>query len=158
MQGWSLNTLYGFGFKIFGKIARVLFTAIGEHLRDYVSISKNTDLRFLRTGKYPVLRGNCVMLTPNQCLFFTTGFTSRIRTYPGFRVPRPLLITHNGDSEMRLICSEILGLTKLDWNTTAFAKQMPITLGFAKSVAKVFSEMPAEMKMEELEDHYRFYM
>jgi len=129
--------------------------AIGDLQKDYVTVSKNTDLRFLRTGKYPVLRGTTILLTPNQCLLFTTGYTPRIRTYPGFRVPRPLLVTYHGDSEISLISSEIMGLTKLDWNTTAFSKQLPITLGFAQSVGKVLSELPTNI---ELKDHYRFYM
>jgi len=130
--------------------------AIGDLKKDYVTISKNTDLRFLRTGKYPVLRGTMILLTPNQCLLYTSGYIPRIRTYPGLRVPRPLLITHEGDSEIKLICSEILGLTKLDWNTTVFSKQLPITLGFAQSVGKVLSEIPPDIT--ELKDHYRFYM
>ena len=130
--------------------------AIGNLKKDYVAISKDTDLRFLRTGKYPILRGTMIQLMTNQCLLYTTGYIPRIRTYPGHRVPRPLLITHYGDSEIKVICSEILGLTKLDWNTTAFSKQIPITLGFAQSVGKVLSEIPPEIS--ELRDHYRFYM
>jgi len=129
--------------------------AIGKLPKDYVTISKNVDLRFLRTGKYPVLRGTVISLTSDQHLLFTTGYTPRIRTYPGLRVPRPLLITHHGDSEIKVICSEILGLTKLNWNTTAFSTQLPITLEFAQRVGKVLSELPADIK---LQDHYRFYM
>jgi len=130
--------------------------AINDLRKDYVAISKDTDLRFLRTGKYPILRGTIIQLTPNQCLLYTTGYISRIRTYPGHRIPRPLLITHYGDSEIKVVCSEILGLTKLDWNTTAFSIQIPITVGFAKSVGKVLSEIPPDIT--ELKDHYRFYM
>jgi hypothetical protein len=129
--------------------------AIEKMAKDYVTISKNVDLRFLRTGKYPVLRGTVVSLTPDQHLLYTTGFIPRVRTYPGHRIPRPLLITHHGDSEIRLICSEILGLTKLNWNTTAFSTQLPITLEFAQRVGKVLSELFADT---ELQDHYRFYM
>lgn len=129
--------------------------AIGELPRDYVTVSKNVDFRFLRTGKYPVLRGTVISLTTNQFLLYATGFTPRIRTYPGLRIPRPLLITHHGDSEIKLICSEILGLTKLNWNTTAFSTQLPITLEFAQRVGKVLSELPPDIK---LQDHYRFYM
>jgi len=129
--------------------------AIGQIPRDYVAISKNTDFRFLRTGKYPVLRGTLITLSQNEHLLYSTGYTPRIRTYPGLRIPRPLLIRHSGDSEIKLICSEILGLTKLNWNTTAFSTQLPITLEFAKRVGKVLSEIPSNIK---LQDHYRFYM
>jgi len=130
--------------------------AIGDLRKDYVAISRDTDLRFLRTGKYPVLRGTMISLTQHQYLLYTSGYIPGIRTYPGFRVPRPLLITHYGDSEIKVICSEILGLTKLDWNTTVFSKQLPITLGFAQSVGKALSEIPPDIK--ELKDRYRFYM
>jgi hypothetical protein len=130
--------------------------ALGNLKRDYVGISRNTDLRILRTGKYAVLRGTLVLLSPNECLLYTSGYIPRIRTYPGHRVPRPLLITHFGDSEITFVCSEILGLTKLNWNTTAFSKQLPITIEFAQSVGKVLSEIPSSIK--ELKDHYRFYM
>ena len=129
--------------------------AIGQIPRDYVAISKNTDFRFLRTGKYPVLRGTLITLSSTEHLLYTTGYTPRVRTYPCHRIPRPLIIRHSGDSEIKLICSEILGLTKLNWNTTAFSTQLPITLEFARRVGKVLSEIPPEIK---LKDHYRFYM
>jgi hypothetical protein len=129
--------------------------AVGKSKKDFVTISKDTNFRLLRTGNYPVLRGTVIGLTPHQCLLYTTGYTPRIRTYPGMRVPNPLLITHHGDSEIKVICSEILGLTKLNWNTTVFSKQLPITLEFAKSVGKVLSEIPSDIK---LKDHYRYYM
>jgi hypothetical protein len=142
---------------LFSEEERIGFDqASGSLLKDYVAISENSDLRFLRTGKYPVLRGTLIALTPIQYLLYTTGFIPRVRTYPGLRIPKPLLITYNGDSEIELICSEILGLTKLNWNTTAFSTQLPITLEFAHRVGKVLSEIPPDVK--KLQDHYRFYM
>ena len=103
-----------------------------------------------------MLRGTVICLSLNQYLLYTTGFTPRVRTYPGLRVPRPLLVRHYGrDSEIDLICSEILGLTKLNWNTTAFSTQLPITLEFAQRVGRILSEVPQGIK---LQDHYRFYM
>jgi hypothetical protein len=130
--------------------------AIGNLKKDYVSVSKKTNLRFLRTGKYPVLRGTIASLAPNQCLLYTSGYTPRIRTYPGHRVPKPLLLNHDGDSELDFVCKEILGLTKLNWNTTTFSKQLPITIEFAQSVGKILSELPREITS--LKDHYKFYM
>ena len=83
-----------------------------------------------------------------------------MRTYPGSRVPEPLLITRIGDSELFEVCKEIVGLTKLNWNTTAFATVLPITLAFAKKVGAVLSELdPNELDPTKgLPDHYRFYM
>lgn len=84
---------------------------------------------------------------------FTKGY--RLRTYPGSRIPDPLLITVTGDSELTEICREIMGLAKLNWNTTAFGTVMPITLGFAKRVGKILSELEQEQPAE---SDYRFYM
>jgi len=122
---------------------------------DFVSIKTERDFKFLRTGKYPVLRGTAISLTKNECLLYATGYTPRIRTYPGHRIPLPLHIIHNGESEINTICKEILGLTKLNWNTTQFSTQYPITLEFAMRVGQVLSELPEEWEMK---NHYRYYM
>jgi hypothetical protein len=130
-------------------------TAIGKLSRDFVTVSPYHDFRFVRSGQYPVLRGTIVHLTDNKCLLFTSGYIPRVRTYPGHRIPKPLLITHYGDSEMKEVCKEIMGLTKLNWNTTAFSTYFPITLEFSQKVGKVLSELP-EGRL--LQNHYRFYM
>jgi len=129
--------------------------AIGPRSRDYITISRRCDYRFLRTGKYPALRGTMIHLSGDKCVLYTSGYIPRVRTYPGSRVPEPLLITRAGDSEFNEICKEIMGLTKLNWNTTAFATVLPITLEFSKRVGRVLSELDRDAPIQ---DHYRFYM
>lgn len=129
--------------------------AIPETPRDFVSLRKEYELKFLRTGDYPILRGTVIQISDNEYLLYTAGYIPRLRTYPGHRIPIPLRIKNIGDSEISLICSEILGLTKLNWNTTQFSTQNPITLEFAKRVGDVLSELPNNIEMR---NHYRFYM
>jgi hypothetical protein len=129
--------------------------AVGSRARVYVTVSRDNDIRYLRTGKYPVLRGTMIDLGQGLCLLYTSGYTPRLRTYPGPRIPDPLLVRKSGDSELSEVCKEIMGLTKLNWNTTAFGTAMPITLQFARSVGKVLSELEQE---EPPESDYRFYM
>lgn len=129
--------------------------AIGPLTRDLVTISSQHSFRFVRDGQYPVLRGTMIRVSQDQCLLYTTGYIPRIRTYPGHRIPNPLFITHRGDSELTEVCKEIMGLTKLNWNTAAFATFFPITLEFAQRVGRVLSEMPED---KPLQNHYRFYM
>ena len=129
--------------------------AIGTIPVDYIAIRPWSRFRFLRSGKYPVLRGTLVTLTPNDYLIFTHGYSPRLRSYPGHRVPSPLLVQHRGDTERELICREILGLTKLDWNTTSFNKKMPITLAFANRVGLILAEFPEDKKIR---SHYKYYM
>lgn len=129
--------------------------AIGNVPADFVAIGRWTPVRFLRVGDYPVVRGTSIQLTSREYLLFTGGYTPRLRTYPGHRIPEPLHIVHEGDSDARLVCSEILGLTKLNWNTTSFSTYRPITLEFASRVGSILSELPEDAPVQ---DHYRFYM
>jgi len=128
---------------------------IGNSTKDFVTIKTDIGINFLRMGKYPVLRGTMIDLGKREFLLYSSGFSPRLRTYSGFRVPIPLHIIHNGESSRKEIASEILGLTKLNWNTTSFSTSMPITLAFAEGVGQILSELPSERKVQH---HYRFYM
>ncbi len=123
--------------------------------KDFVTISQTKGIKFMRNGKYPVLRGTLITLTESQHILFSSGYTPRIRTYPGHSIPHPLFITHMGDSEISEICEEILGLTKLNWNTTAFSTFLPITLEFSSRVGDILSEIDPNAR---LQHHYKFYM
>ena len=129
--------------------------AIRETPYDLVSISSDAPFRMLRLGEYPVLRGTAIGISDGSFLMYTTGYVPRIRTYPGRRVPSPLLVTHSGVSDRERIARELLGLTKLNWNTTVFSTRLPITLEFARQVGKVLSELGSGVPVQ---DHYRFYM
>lgn len=130
-------------------------SAIGDRAYDLVSFHEDDPIRFLRYGDFPVLRGTLITLAKGEHILYTSGYIPRIRTYPGVRVPEPLHLRHDGASQAHTVAQEILGLTKLNWNTTSFATRRPITLEFAKQVGKVLSEMEPGA---EVQDHYRFYM
>lgn len=113
-------------------------------------------IRFFRKGTEPVLRGTMVPLSNANTLLFTRGFVPYLEQYPGMRVPRPIeIVEHYGDSSMSLVCGEILALSKLDWNTAAFASKDPITTAFASDVGHILSELPSGV---EPRTQYRFYM
>ncbi|NHI83436.1 MAG: hypothetical protein EAX81_03955 [Candidatus Thorarchaeota archaeon] len=129
--------------------------AIGRASADFISIGRVHGFRFVRTGKYPVLRGTMIKINEKQCLLYTSGYIPRLRTYPGPRVPRPLLLDLDCDSEMDFVASEILKLTKINWNTSSFGDKLPITIIFPEKVGAVLSEIP---EGKEVQGHYRFYM
>lgn len=113
-------------------------------------------IRFFRLGAEPPVRGTVVQLGERNYLVFTRGYVPFLRSYPGLRVPNPLeIVEHWGDSSANRVCSEILSLTKLNWNTSAFASANPITIGFARDVATIIKELP-----EGSQPHfkYRYYM
>ena len=130
----------------------------GEEIpeKDFVAIRPTYRwINFIRLGNYPVLRGTLIEITDSEFLLYSSGFSPRIRSYAGHRIPNALRITHIGDSQNEKIAKEILGLTKLNWNTTAFSTAEPITIRFAKEVGKVLSELDEDTV---LQDHYRFFM
>lgn len=124
--------------------------------KDFVTIkTAHNGIVFLRAGRFPTLRGTIIRLGTGRFLLYASGYTPRIRTYPGHHIPRPLDIRHEGDSPPQEIAREILGLTKLNWNTASFSTHIPITIKFAQEVGKILSEYPADRP---LQDHYRFFM
>ncbi|MFY9299886.1 MAG: hypothetical protein WAO91_01680 [Candidatus Nitrosotenuis sp.] len=124
--------------------------------KDFVAIRPSHGwINFIRLGNYPVLRGTLIEINDSEFLLYSSGFSPRIRSYAGHRIPNALRIEHIGDSQSEEVAKEILGLTKLNWNTTAFSTSLPITIRFADEVGKILSEL-AEDKV--LQDHYRFFM
>jgi len=124
--------------------------------RDFVSIDGGSRLRFLRQGEEPPLRGTVIEVAPRTHALFTSGYVPFLQVYPGFRVPVPLIVRHDhGDDSPTMVMTEILGLTKLNWNSASFATREPITLDFARDVGRILSELPNGIQPA---TSYRFYM
>lgn len=127
----------------------------GVPSHDLLAIERR-GVRFFRLGAEPPVRGTVVELGPRNYLVFTRGYVPFLRAYPGLRVPNPLeVVEHFGDSSADRVCSEILALTKLNWNSSAFASADPITIGFSREVSKIIKELPDGIKPH---SKYRYYM
>jgi len=60
---------------------------------------------------------------------WTKGFVPRLATYPGWEVPNPLLVEiHRGEADLRRVMTDVLGLTKINFNACVFADGLPVTL------------------------------
>jgi hypothetical protein len=91
---------------------------------------------------YPPLRGTMISLG-REALLFTRGSVPIYRTYPGLRVPRPLMIRpYSLDTPITDIGKDILALTKMNWNTTQFDGALPIPIRAARQVGKVLRHVP----------------
>ena len=114
------------------------------HAYDLLSLSPVSDIRLLRDGQYPVLRGTQFQIGTQQ-LFYTTGYIPSLNAYPHGHVPSPLMVfDHHGDTEIVRLLEEVLILTKMNWNTAAFAGLLPITLRFARVVGQIMTEIPGD--------------
>lgn len=124
---------------------------------DVVHIREFPGLRAYHEGyDYPVVRGTAVLDT-KEALLFTSGYVPALATYPGPSAPRPLhLICQRLDSSIETVCSDIMGLTKLDWNSSTFYTRMPVTIGVSRKVGEVMAEMVAIQG--EPPNSYKFFM
>ena len=122
--------------------------------RDFVWVSENPHVTLVREGDYPPLRGSFLQLG-KDALLFTRGSVPYYRTYPGLRVPRPLLLRpHTCDSSLAELAAEVLALTKMNWNSTQFDQASPIPIRAARQVGRVLKHV--SFGQSEQSD-YRFY-
>ena len=109
----------------------------------------------LRPGYKAVLRGTSIDFGDKKGLVYTTGYAPFLRCYSGFRIPQPLEISENWGSLTFKECAEdILRLTKLNWNTSAFGTHDPITLAFSRRVGEILKLAGTR----EPAIQYRYYM
>ncbi len=122
---------------------------------DLVAVRPNNQVRLLREGQYPPLRGATFTVDDVHYLY-TTGFIPALNAYPHGHVPSPLQIAdYIGDTSLTKILEEILLLTKMNWNTTAFADLRPITLRFSQLVGDIMREIPPD---REPLPQFKYYM
>lgn len=113
--------------------------------RDLVWVQESYSVKVLRDGNYPVLRGTFVQLDRNG-LLYTNGSIPYYDTYPGMYDPRPLLLCPypGGDSTIAQIAEEVLGLTKINWNSTQMNQKLPIPIRAARAVGEVLKYATSE--------------
>ncbi len=113
--------------------------------------------RLLPTQDYPPRRGTLCTVNSTRHFLYTTGFYPDWGTYPGPHVPEPLEVIADGsqDLDLRRIAEEVLGLTKMNYNSASVVGRDPITLHMARYVGPIMAEVP-ENKEPALT--YRYYM
>ena len=125
---------------------------------DLVQIVEDVNWRGVRIEKrfgskkgvpaaYPVSRGSVLGLGPFEALLWTHGEVSGIRDngsyFQGGRsTPRPIrLVRHAGHGPWDDTAGAVLALSKMDWNNDALYDPMPVTIGYAKVLARVVKRM-----------------
>lgn len=120
---------------------------------DLVEINYEADARFvatsvyqnnLQTDKFPISRGTCIVTDDYNALLWTHGIVPSVRQpnykfYLGGRsIPAPIKITkHYGESNINTIAMEILGLTKMNWNSLDLYSKLPSTIDSSNQIARI---------------------
>lgn len=127
---------------------------------DLITIRGDHPIRFFGPRDYPILRGSLICPPgEREYYLYTKGYIPALGTYPGPRVPKPLVIQPDEElchSSIEKISEEILAFTKLDWNTSHFCRKFPVTIEVSKSVGSILAE--AKAQDIEIDPHYYFYM
>ena len=122
---------------------------------DLVALSPTSEVRLIRAGQYPPLRGTAFTVGETSYLY-TSGYLPILGRYPHGHVPSPLQIAdHVGDTSRTQLLRESLVLTKMNWNSANFSGLMPITLRFSRLVGDILREVPSDLKPER---KYKYYM
>jgi hypothetical protein len=105
----------------------------------------------------PVLRGAVVTMSKKEGYLWTTGYVPRLRTYPGFETPKPILVEINrGDPELMTVMRDVLALTKINYNGCDYSSGLPVTLKFADRVGEILTASPRGMEAPPMP--FRFYI
>jgi hypothetical protein len=122
---------------------------------DLLSVRRSFS-RLYRLGPYPPLRGTALQLSRDEALLYTQGSVDFYRCYPGLYVPRPLHVRFDdAEQGVERLLSQILSLSKMNWNSTQFINAEPITLAAARNVGDVLRYLP---EMEPVQARYSYYM
>ena len=114
----------------------------GIEMSDLVWVQETSPIAIFRQGNYPVLRGTFVDLH-GKGLLYTRGSVPFYGTFPGLRVPRPLLLVphENSDSKIHTLAKDVLALTKVNWNTTQFDQKLPAPIKAAREVGRILKHV-----------------
>ncbi|AXT62643.1 hypothetical protein D1816_20555 [Aquimarina sp. AD10] len=138
---------------------------------DLIEINFEDDIRYVSSkiynGKadidgFSVSRGTCIQLNEKEALLYSHGVIPSVKNpkynfYPGGRyIPKPLkIIKHYGTGSLEQIANEILGLTKMNWNSLNMYSQLPATISSSNEIARIGKLIESR---EKVEYDYRYFM
>jgi argonaute-like protein implicated in RNA metabolism and viral defense len=71
---------------------------------------------------------------------WTKGFIPRLQTQLGLETPNSLEIEiTRGETAIETVCTDILALTKLNYNSCMYGDGLPVTLRFADRIGEVLT-------------------
>jgi hypothetical protein len=113
------------------------------------------ELRLYRAARWPVLRGTLWVATERTAFLFASGFKQSLATYDGWDVPMPIRIDiEHGEADIEQVATDILGLTKLNYNACRLGDREPVTVGFSDAVGEILVSNPKERARHQ----FRYYI
>jgi len=126
----------------------------GVHDLELIEINFESALRYISSqptkdgfieGRFPVRRGTTVKLTDHEALLWIHGSTEAAKANWTYfqgkrRIPGPVVLRrYAGTSDLATLANEILGLSKMDWNSGDLYAKLPATVQSSKRIARIGS-------------------
>ncbi|AYG02342.1 argonaute/piwi family protein [Gryllotalpicola protaetiae] len=132
--------------------------AVDDHidLLELVWLPRGDSVRLFRRGEFPPLRGTMLSLSEQRHVLYTRGSVPLYKTYAGMYVPSPLPFRLvDTESSAEEIGTELLTLSKMNWNATQMDGRLPITIRTAESIGGILKHLsPGETPAP----RYAYYM
>lgn len=72
--------------------------------------------------------------------FGQKDLSPRFKTQIGLETPNPIdIAVTRGEADIEVVCKDILGLTKLNYNACIYGDGVPVTLKFADSIGEILT-------------------
>jgi hypothetical protein len=128
-----------------GGVASIDMLEIQEdHALRYVASMQRRDGK-IDEDNYPVRRGTVTKIEDFAALLWVHGATAAVNPSLKYfqgkrRIPAPLTLRrHAGGTPLDQLCAEILGLSKMNWNTFDLYTKFPATLQSSGEIARIGS-------------------
>ena len=119
---------------------------------DMLEITTDAALRYVASvpkkggfdeDNFPVRRGTVVKVDDYTAQLWVHGVTDSVK--PGWRhflgkrrIPAPTTVRrHGGRTDLPVLVSEILGLSKMDWNSGEMYSKLPATIHSSRQIARI---------------------
>jgi hypothetical protein len=101
------------------------------------------ETKLFRDGDYPTLRGIAMILDERNAYLWTNGYIPELDTYIGPETPNPLFITMLRSKreipKLTTVLTDIVGLTKINYNSCNYNDGLPVTVRFANMVGDILT-------------------
>jgi len=102
-----------------------------------------------KPDSWPAHRGTVVRLSDTDLLVWTQGNAPVVAKRGNFYkegrgIPHPLMVTRfAGHGPATEVASDVLALSKMNWNNDALYDEIPVTISYAKTLARVLTRLPS---------------
>lgn len=113
-------------------------------------------MRVYRFGTRPMLRGSFWRINDRRGFLWGSGFKPRLGTYDGSEVPLPLCLDiQHGEADIRQVATDILGLSKLNYNCCKLGENKPVTVHFSAAVGEI---LVTNKHLKRIKPNFKFYI